>query len=119
MLLLEVQDIPSHAEIYTLRTAKVIENHIKHVVRGVYRGSGSVSLDPFVSQLFCFRALKLGLDAVARRLWCVRAIKSEFFFCFFSTSHFVLFKSEFVFCHVIRGTRRYTKQNANGTVDHD
>ena len=35
-----------------------------------------------MSQLFCFRALKLGLEAVARRLWCLRAIKSEFF-CFF------------------------------------
>lgn len=69
-----------------------------------------------MSQLFCFRALKLGLDAVAGRLWCVRAIKSEFFLLF-STPDFVLFKSEFVFCHVIRG--RCTKQNANGTVDHD
>ena len=44
MLLLEVQDIPSHAEIYTLRTAKVIENHIKDVVRGVYRGSKGISI---------------------------------------------------------------------------
>ena len=40
-------------------------------------------------------------------------------FLFFSTSDFVFFKSEFVFCHVIRGTRHCTKQNANGTVDHD
>lgn len=44
MLLLEVQDVPSHAEIYALRKAKVIENQVKHVVRGVYRGSKGISI---------------------------------------------------------------------------
>ena len=46
------------------------------------------------------------------------ALLNQSFF-FFSTSDFVLFKSEFVSCHVIRDRRRCTKQNANGTVDHD
>ena len=73
MLLLEVQDIPSHAEIYTLRTAKVIENHIKDVVRGVYRGSKGISI--------------IGSLYVAT-LWGLRAIKSELF-CFFQ--HRILF----------------------------
>ena len=50
MLLLEVQDIPSDAEIYTLRTAKIKENHSKHVVRGVSTEvlKGSVCRNSFV-----------------------------------------------------------------------
>ena len=49
----------------------------------------------------------------------VYALLNQSFFVFFSTSDFVLFKSEFVSCHVIRGRRRCTKQNTNGTVDLD
>ena len=54
MLLLEVQDVPSHAEIYTLRTTKVIENDIK-VVRGVCKGSKGISIigSLHVSYDFC------------------------------------------------------------------
>lgn len=66
-----------------------------------------------MSQLFCFRALKLGVDAVARRPCCVRAMNSAFF-VFFNIGFCLI-----CFFHVIRGTRHCTKQNANGTVDHD
>ena len=79
-----------------LRLEKIGENHIKHVVRGLCKGSKRISIIGSIYVATILRALKLGLDAVARRLWCVCAINSEFFL-FFSTSDFVLFKLEFVF----------------------
>ena len=101
-----------------LRLEKIGENHIKHVVRGLCKGSKRISIIGSIYVATILRALKLGLDAVARRLWCVCAINSEFF-CFFQ--HRILFclNWNLFFCHVIRGTRRSTKQNANGTVHHD
>ena len=54
-----------------------------------------ISLDPYISQLFCL-GTKLGLVTPAKRLWCVLA-ESELVF----TSDFDLFNSEFVLCHLL------------------
>ena len=54
-----------------------------------------ISLDPYISQLFCL-GTKLGLVTPAKRLWCVHA-ESELVF----TSDFDLFNSEFVLCHLL------------------
>ena len=62
-----------------------------------------ISLDPYISQLFCL-GTKLGLVTPAKRLWCVHA-ESELVF----TSDFDLCNSEFVLCHLLGGTKRCTK----------
>ena len=86
-----ILEVPSHAAIK--------KSHETCRKRSIQR----ISLDPYISQLFCL-GTKLGLVTPAKRLWCVHA-ESELVF----TSDFDLFNSEFVLCHLLGGTKRCTK----------